>query len=101
MVLYILQRSTVGDWLYVADRTSAGKIRYISSHLPCFHPGNWILGGRLIGNERIVKYVLDLADACYNAYATATTGIGPEASAYIGPNGNFTGRKISIEDVEF
>lgn len=96
-----MQRSTVGDWLYVADRTSSGKIRYISSHLACFHAGNWILGGRLTGDEQIVRYGLELADACYNTYSTTATGIGPEVFAYIGPNGNYTGVNTTAEDIEF
>ena len=96
-----MQRSTVGHWLYVAERTNSGSISYISSHLACFHAGNWILGGRLIGDESIVKYGLELADACYNTYATTTTGIGPDAFAFMGPNGSYTGKNITTGDIEF
>jgi mannosyl-oligosaccharide alpha-1,2-mannosidase len=99
--LSIVQRSTVGNWLYAADRTNAGKIAYIYSHLACFQGGNWILGGRLIGDEEIVKYGLELADTCYNTYASSPTGIGPEVFAYMGPNGNYTGANITAEDIAF
>jgi mannosyl-oligosaccharide alpha-1,2-mannosidase len=37
--------------------------------LACFHGGNWILGGKLLNNETIVKYGLDLTDGCWNTYA--------------------------------
>ena len=85
----------------MADRTNAGNIRYIGSHLECFHAGNWILGGRVHGDEQIVQYGLELADACYNTYATTAAGICPEVFAYIGPNGNYTGTNITAEDVAF
>jgi len=96
-----VQRSTVGDWLYVAERTDAGQIRHISSHLACFHAGNWIPGGRHIGDERIVNYGLELADACYNTYATTPTGIGLEMFANVGSDEDTTGGNISDENLEF
>ncbi|KAI3600439.1 glycoside hydrolase family 47 protein [Moniliophthora roreri] len=43
-------------------------------------------GGRLINNDTIVKIGLDLADACWNTYASTATGIGPEVFRYFTTN---------------
>jgi hypothetical protein len=40
-----LQRSGVGNWLYLADWYGGGTKRLISSHLACFHAGNFIFVG--------------------------------------------------------
>ena len=37
-----LQRSGVGNWLYLADWHEGGTKRLLSSHLACFHAGNFI-----------------------------------------------------------
>lgn len=37
-----LQMSGVGNWLYLADWHRGGTKRLISSHLACFHAGNFI-----------------------------------------------------------
>jgi mannosyl-oligosaccharide alpha-1,2-mannosidase len=85
----LLRTSTVGDHVYLAD-WNAGEVLLEGSHLACFEGGNWILGGKLLNNETIVNIGLALADACWNTYASTTTGIGPETFAFIAPNGNFT-----------
>ncbi|TRM63574.1 glycoside hydrolase family 47 protein [Schizophyllum amplum] len=87
----LLRTSTVGDWLYLADYDSNKKIRHVSSHLACFHGGNWIQGGRMIDDESIVDYGLQLADACWNTYASTATGLGPEVFAFASDDGNYTG----------
>ncbi|KAL0959971.1 hypothetical protein HGRIS_011633 [Hohenbuehelia grisea] len=87
----LLRRSTVGNHLYLADFDSQRRIRHISSHLACFHGGNWIFGGKLLNNQTIVDIGLELVDACWNTYASDATGIGPEAFAFISSDGNFTG----------
>jgi len=46
-----------------------GLIRHVSSHLECFHAGNWMFGGRLLKNDSIVQLGLQLNDACWNSYA--------------------------------
>ncbi|KAI5822730.1 glycoside hydrolase family 47 protein [Schizophyllum commune Tattone D] len=99
-IQHLLRRSTVGDWLYLADYDSSKKIRHISSHLACFHGGNWIQGGRLIDNDTIVNYGLELADACWNTYASTATGIGPEVFAFISDDGNYTSDNGVIDDDE-
>lgn len=60
--------STVGGWSYVADFQDDRQIRHIGSHLECFMGGNWILGGKLLGNDTIVDIGLKLTDACFNTY---------------------------------
>lgn len=82
--------TTVPNLLYLGDY-SGGKVRHIGSHLACFHGGNWIMGGRLTGNQTIVDYGLRLTEACWNTYQKTATGIGPEAFAFIGPDGNYNG----------
>ncbi|KAJ8082826.1 hypothetical protein PM082_008682 [Marasmius tenuissimus] len=88
-ITHLLRTSTVGHHVYLADRDGTGKharITGISSHLACFHGGNWIYGGHLLNNDTIVKIGLDLIDACWNTYASTATGIGPEVFQYITTN---------------
>ncbi|CAE6430564.1 unnamed protein product [Rhizoctonia solani] len=92
--------TSVPDLLYLGDYTK-NRVRHISSHLACFHGGNWIMGGRLTGNNTIVQYGLRLTDACWNSYEKTATGIGPEVFAYMGPDGNYTGVSPSASDLEF
>ncbi|TFK73469.1 glycoside hydrolase family 47 protein [Pluteus cervinus] len=86
----LLRTSTVGNHVYLADYDGS-RIRHVSSHLACFHGGNWIFGGKLLNNDTIVQHALDLVDACWNTYAGTVTGIGPEAFAFISSDGNYTG----------
>ncbi|KAK1217329.1 hypothetical protein PQX77_020010 [Marasmius sp. AFHP31] len=88
-IKHLLRTSTVGHHVYLADRSGVGKrarITGVSSHLACFHGGNWIYGGHLLNNDTIVKIGLDLTDACWNTYASTATGIGPEVFHYITTN---------------
>ena len=52
------------------------------SHLGCFAGGNWILGGRLLRNDGIVQYGLELAESCINTYTSSASGIGPESFVF-------------------
>ncbi|TFK73471.1 glycoside hydrolase family 47 protein [Pluteus cervinus] len=97
----LAKKSTVGNHLYLADYDSSGTIRHVGSHLACFHGGNWIFGGRLLNNETIVNYGLQLADACWNTYAGTATGIGPEAFGFMSSDGNYTGDGQSAEQATF
>ncbi|EUC64241.1 mannosyl-oligosaccharide alpha-1,2-mannosidase [Rhizoctonia solani AG-3 Rhs1AP] len=92
--------TSIPDLLYLGDYTG-GRVRHISSHLACFHGGNWIMGGRLTGNDTIVQYGLRLTDACWNTYEKTGTGIGPEVFAYVGSDGSYTGTSPSTSDLEF
>lgn len=101
-IKHLLKRSTVGDFLYTSEfdaRSPEGKqYRYISSHLTCFHAGNWLYGGTLLGNDTIVEAALGLMEGCWNSYAGTATGIGPESFAYMTSNGNYTGTTAPSED---
>ncbi|KAJ7100265.1 seven-hairpin glycosidase [Mycena belliarum] len=98
----LLRRSTVGNHLYLADFDSARRVRHVSSHLACFHAGNWLLGGKLLGNQTIIDIALELNEGCWNTYAGTATGIGPEAFAFISSDGNFTGGNgISASQLQF
>ncbi|KAJ6557526.1 glycoside hydrolase family 47 protein [Mycena capillaripes] len=87
----LIKKSTVGNRTYLADMDNDGNILHIGSHLACFHAGNWLYGGKLVQNQTIVNYGLELADGCWSTYASTLTGIGPETFAYISPDGNLTG----------
>ncbi|THU83180.1 seven-hairpin glycosidase [Dendrothele bispora CBS 962.96] len=82
-IKFLLRKSTVGNHLYLAETDNYGKIVHASSHLACFHGGNWILGGKLLNNKTIVNFGLELAEACWNTYASTETGIGPENFEFI------------------
>ncbi|KAK0184926.1 glycoside hydrolase family 47 protein [Armillaria mellea] len=101
-IKYLLRHSTVGDYLYTsgfdAISPEGRQYRYISSHLTCFHAGNWLYGGNLLGNETIVDVALGLMEGCWNSYAGTATGIGPESFAYIASDGNYTGTTKPSED---
>ncbi|KAG6896910.1 hypothetical protein C0992_005313 [Termitomyces sp. T32_za158] len=88
----LLRISTSGKHAYLGDYDGDTKqIKHVSSHLECFHGGNWILGGSLLNNQTIVDIGLQLVDACWNIYASTATGIGPEGFAYIAEDGGYTG----------
>jgi mannosyl-oligosaccharide alpha-1,2-mannosidase len=87
----LIRTSTVGGWTYITDYDDEHKIRHVSSHLGCFAGGDWIVGGRLIGNDTITNYGLKLTDACWNTYASTQTGLGPEVFAFISSDGEYTG----------
>ncbi|KAG5328451.1 hypothetical protein C0989_010428, partial [Termitomyces sp. Mn162] len=113
--------SIPGNHVYLADFDDSRKIRHIGSHLACFNGGNWILGlsrlaldsnrgsslvtetgGKLLNNDTIVNIGLQLADACWNTYASTQTGIGPESFAFISSDGNFTGgTPANVADLKF
>ncbi|KAJ6595756.1 seven-hairpin glycosidase [Mycena vulgaris] len=98
----LLRTSTVGDHLYLADFDSSRRIRHVGSHLACFHAGNWLLGGKLLGNQTIIDIALELNEGCWNTYASTATGIGPEAFAFVSSDGNFTGGNgISASQLTF
>ncbi|EJD51241.1 seven-hairpin glycosidase [Auricularia subglabra TFB-10046 SS5] len=100
-IKYLAQRTTVGNWLIMADMDEQKRIRHVNSHLACFVGGNFIMGGRLLNNNTIFKTGLELTDGCTNTYSSTATGIGPEGFAFIGKDGNYTGRDITPEQIAF
>jgi len=98
----LLRTSTVGNFLYLADYDDNKKIRHVGSHLACFYGGNWLLGGKLLNNQTIVDYGLQLTDACWNTYQSTVTGIGPETFAFKSSDGGYTGGDHpDLEDIAF
>lgn len=45
----------------------------------------------MINNQTIVDIALQLNDACWNTYASTSTGIGPEIFAFMSSDGSYTG----------
>ncbi|KNZ78348.1 Mannosyl-oligosaccharide alpha-1,2-mannosidase 1B [Termitomyces sp. J132] len=99
----LLQISTSGKHAYLGDYDGETKrIKHVSSHLECFHGGNWILGGSILRNQTIVDIGLELVDECWNTYASTATGIGPETFAYVPEGGDYTGEeKPTAQQLEF
>ncbi|KAG5635310.1 hypothetical protein H0H81_011772, partial [Sphagnurus paluster] len=95
----LLRNSTVGNHVYLAEYDSSKRIRHVSSHLACFHGGNWIFGGKLLNNQTIVDIGLQLVDACWNTYASTATGIGPEGFAFISSDGEFGGSPSAADRI--
>jgi len=87
----LLKTSMTGAHAYLADFDDNRRIRHVSSHLACFHGGNWLFGGRLLDNQTIVDLGLKLVDSCWNTYASTSTGIGPERFAFVSLDGGYTG----------
>ncbi|KAG0316721.1 maturation of Asn-linked oligosaccharides protein, partial [Podila horticola] len=87
----LIKTSTVGDWTYIADYDDEKRICHVSSHLECFAGGDWIVGGKLLENQTIQDYGLNLVDACQNTYSSTATGLGPEMFAFVSSDGSYTG----------
>jgi len=46
--------------------------------LTCFAPGNFLLGGRVLGRQDIFEYGLEVLEGCWHAYNATPAGIAPE-----------------------
>ncbi|EGG03665.1 family 47 glycoside hydrolase [Melampsora larici-populina 98AG31] len=68
--------------------------RYLEA---CFVGGNWLLGGKLIGDETVVNYGIQLIDTCMHTYTSTETGLGPEILHFLGPKGEVTGPNMTAE----
>ncbi|KAJ3920511.1 seven-hairpin glycosidase [Lentinula edodes] len=90
------RKSTVGNYTYIAD-WDEGELIHVGSHLECFHGGNWIFGGHLLNNQTIIDYGLELVDACWNTYASTSTGIGPEVFYFLA-NDQWNGNGVPSKD---
>ncbi|KAF6757956.1 glycoside hydrolase [Ephemerocybe angulata] len=97
-IAHLLKTSTVGNHAYLADWDADNRVRHTSSHLACFHGGNFIYGGRLLNNQTIIDVGLSLVDGCWNTYASTATGIGPDSFGFISEDGSFTGPGDVISD---
>ncbi|KAF5356932.1 hypothetical protein D9756_006500 [Leucocoprinus leucothites] len=87
----LLKKSTVGGQTYLADINTEKQVVHVSSHLACFHGGNWLMGGSMTNNKTVIDTALELVDSCWNTYESTATGIGPETFAFMSDDGNSTG----------
>lgn len=85
---------------YLADYSAShGGLISRGSHLECFHGGNWLLGGKMLENDAIVKHGLHLTEACINTYTSSATGIGPESFVYKTASGS--ANHVNVSNTEF
>ncbi|KAH7104875.1 seven-hairpin glycosidase [Auriculariales sp. MPI-PUGE-AT-0066] len=83
---HLAQRTETKNWLMLADMNQGGKLSSFGSHLACFTGGNWIMGGKLIGNDTILQAGLELTDACMNTYtSTAWRFKGDDSAGQLHP----------------
>ncbi|MBW0510336.1 hypothetical protein O181_050051 [Austropuccinia psidii MF-1] len=77
-VQHLLHESKDGRlYLYEHSGFNGSQIERMS-HLSCFAPGNWMLGARLLGDDKTFSLGLRLAETCAYSYEAMATGIGPE-----------------------
>ncbi|UZJ53082.1 hypothetical protein CBS101457_002402 [Exobasidium rhododendri] len=88
---------TKANVLFLSDYNNTVIPKY--SHLGCFAPGNWILGGKMLNNDDIFQYGLELAAGCIHTYTSTVTGIGPESFAFKTNSGGTN--KVNIYDETF
>ncbi|KAI1815915.1 glycoside hydrolase family 47 protein [Poronia punctata] len=73
--------TTRPDITFLAAYNGAGpeKLNFVSSHLACFHGGNFILGGLTLDKQKYIDFGLKLVEGCHETYISTATGIGPES----------------------
>ncbi|MBW0487619.1 hypothetical protein O181_027334, partial [Austropuccinia psidii MF-1] len=76
---HLLRWSPDNKFLYLVEHSEMrGGVQDFMTHLSCFAPGNWMLGGRLLDNDAIFDFGLGLAETCYASYNATATGLGPD-----------------------
>jgi len=50
----------------------------LTPSLTCFAPGNFLLGGRVLGRQDIFDYGLEVLEGCWHGYNATPAGIAPE-----------------------
>ncbi|KAG0143970.1 hypothetical protein CROQUDRAFT_724232 [Cronartium quercuum f. sp. fusiforme G11] len=79
-ITHLLQWSPNSKNPYLAEYSaSSGGIQPFMTHLACFAPGNWMLGGKLRNNATVFDLGLQMAQTCYDSYNSTKTGLGPES----------------------
>ncbi|BFZ62999.1 hypothetical protein YB2330_004111 [Saitoella coloradoensis] len=66
----------IGEWRF-GNRDST------SEHLACFAGGNFVLGGKALGNQEYIDAGLELIEGCRWVYEQTSTKLGPEAWRWI------------------
>ncbi|CAO1623879.1 unnamed protein product [Sympodiomycopsis kandeliae] len=88
------------DLVYLADYSKkANGIIPRFSHLGCFAGGNWLLGAKLLKNDKVFNYGLGLTEACINTYTSSATGLGPGYFAFKTTDGSTN--RVNITDEKF
>ncbi|KAJ6459874.1 seven-hairpin glycosidase [Mycena sanguinolenta] len=97
----LLKRTSVATGQRTYLTTASGTSNSFSmGDLACFSGGNWILGGKLLNNDTIVNFGLNITDSCINTYNTPT-GMGGGAFAFVTADGQGTPPSNSVEEAEF
>ncbi|KAF2455062.1 glycoside hydrolase [Lineolata rhizophorae] len=65
-----------------------GNLLNVQSHLACWAPGSFLLGGAYLQNKTMLNLGRALLEGCHHTYQSTTTGIGPESFSWI-PYTNF------------
>ncbi|CAG8475060.1 8593_t:CDS:2 [Funneliformis caledonium] len=73
------------DLLFLGEYTSGRIGSFISrmEHLSCFTPGMLAIGSKILHRPKDLEVAIRLAESCYWAYNSTTTGIGPESMYFL------------------
>ncbi|KAK0543005.1 hypothetical protein OC846_006559 [Tilletia horrida] len=82
------------DLYWMADYTN-GQIIPESGHLQAYIAGNWMLGGKALGNNEIFQWGLKLAKSYYHTYNATASGIGPEGWTFKLKDGSLNGQSYT------
>ncbi|KAG0147293.1 hypothetical protein CROQUDRAFT_656215 [Cronartium quercuum f. sp. fusiforme G11] len=99
-ITHLLRISNGHTYLASFSESRNGTL-YVFSHLACFVGGNWLLGGKLIGDKKVIDIALQLINTCMHSYTSTETGLGPEVFRFLGPKGEVTGPKMNHTEQEF
>ncbi|KAF1832195.1 mannosyl-oligosaccharide 1,2-alpha-mannosidase precursor [Decorospora gaudefroyi] len=81
-IKYLASRPVTRQHLTFLARYNGTELILESSHLACFHGGNFILGGTVLERQDYVDFGLELVRGCHATYTATATGIGPEAFSW-------------------
>nr|GAT60312.1 predicted protein [Mycena chlorophos] len=100
-IWHLLRPSITGMGAYLGEMDDQRNLKHLSSHLTCFHAGNWLLGGKMLRNQTMVELAGHLNDGCWTTYNSTATGIGPESFGFVSPDGGYAGgnmmNKVQVE----
>ncbi|KAJ6600240.1 glycoside hydrolase [Mycena sp. CBHHK59/15] len=97
----LLKQTSVATGQRTYLTTASGTSNSFSmGDLTCFAGANWILGGKLLDNDTIVNFGLNITDSCTNTYNTPT-GMGGGAFAFVTADGQGTPPSNPVEEAEF
>ncbi|CAI2179364.1 7661_t:CDS:2 [Funneliformis geosporum] len=73
------------DLLFLGEYSTGQFGSFISrmEHLSCFAPGMLAIGSKILHRPKDLEVAIRLAESCYWAYNSTTTGIGPESIYFL------------------